>query len=587
MLITNTNGVKGMTPTKKKRGQKLAKRWELFSERAREESKEHIQENIIDRLPNAKRVRLLILEWCLLVVVIISLALTQAFWYKQSYSVMAYVDGGTYIEATLGRVNSLNPLFATTESEKVLSKLMFATLSTIDYSGHVGLGLASSIVPDETGKVWTVTLKDNLKWSDGEPITLDDVLFTINLTKDSTINTSYSSNFSGVTVERQGNALIFALPSAYADFDSTLNMPILPAHILAAVNPGQLLEHSFSSNPVTSGAFTFNAMQSVSNEGERIVYLAANPYYYKSKPMLNSFAIHTYNSAEEIVTAVSTGEVTATAELSAGYRSQLPEDSVYEKQTSLASGVFAFLNTTSQLLNNVAVRQAIQKGVDIEQIRSVLGDEYPLNYPLLTTELNVDELPALPAYDLAAAQEQLNGAGATGKTIRLATINTGYFPELAEQWKSQLEQLGFVVDMSIYSPGQDFVANVIRQRNYDILLYEVEFGADLDLFAYYHSSQASNTGLNLSNYANALVDDLILSSRSTMSVTGRAAKYETFLKRWVSDVPAIGIYQVSLVYFFNKNVQSFSEDDRLIYATDRFMDVEYWAVNRAEKNRTP
>lgn len=72
-----------------------------------------------------------------------------------------------------------------------------------------------------------------------------------------------------------------------------------------------------------------------------------------------------------------------------------------------------------------------------------------------------------------------------------------------------------------------------------------------------------------------------------MSVSGRAAKYETFLKRWVSDVPAIGIYQVSLVYYFNKNARSFSEDDRLIYATDRFMDVEYWAVNQAQKNRTP
>lgn len=576
-----------MKPTSKKRGQSLSERWEEFTERTRESSKEHFQENVIDRLSNAKRVRLLILEWCLLVIVIISLALTQAFWYRQSYSVQAYVDGGTYIEATLGRVNSLNPLFATTESEKILSKLMFATLSTIDYSGHVGLGLAASIVPDDTGKVWTVTLREGLKWSDGEPITLDDVLYTVNLTKDSALNTIYSSNFAGVTVERHGEALIFALPSAYADFDSTLNIPILPAHVLAEVNPGQLLEHSFSSDPVTSGAFKFNAMQNVSNEGERIVYLSANPNYYKSKPMLNSFAIHTYATAEEIVEAVSTGEVTATAELSAVYRDQLPTELVYEKQTSLASGVFAFLNTTSPLLNDVTVRQAIQRGVDIKEVRSVLGYEFPLDYPLLTSELNVDNYPVLPSYNLAGAKDMLKDIDIANQTLRLVTINTGYFPELADRWKIQLEKLGFRVDLSVYDPGQDFVANIIRQRNYDILIYEVEFGADLDLFAYYHSSQASLTGLNLSNYANALVDDLILSSRETMSVSGRAAKYETFLKRWVNDVPAIGIYQVSLVYYFNKNVRSFSEDDRLVYATDRFVDVEYWAVNQAQKYRTP
>lgn len=576
-----------MKPTTKKRGQKLAKRWEIFSERAKEETQEHIQENLIKRLPHARRVRLLILEWCLLIIVITSLALTQAFWYTQSYSVQAYVDGGTYIEATIGNVNTLNPLFATTTSEKVLSKLLFSTLSTIDYSGHVGLGLAASIVPDNTGKVWTVTLKDGLKWSDGEPITLDDVLYTVNLTKDPTINTSFSSNFSGVTVERVGDALVFALPSAYADFDATLNIPILPSHILADVAPGQLLEHSFSTNPVTSGAFTFNAMQSVSGDGERIVYLAANDYYYKSKPMLNSFAIHTYSNAEEIVHAISSSDVTATAELSAVYRDQLSSDLIYEKQTAIASGVFAFLNTTSPTLNNVAVRQAIQRGIDMSTVRSVLGDEYPLNYPILKSQIELSEYPALPEYNLEAAKTAIANAGLTGRTLRLATTNSGYFPELAAMLKTQLENIGFNVDLDISNPGQEFFVNVIRQRNYDILLYEVELGADPDLFAYYHSSQVSTTGLNLSNYASPLVDDLILGARTSMDEAARVQKYETFLTRWVNDVPAIGIYQSSLVYYFNKNVRAFSEDDRLVYATDRFVDVEYWAVNKATKNRTP
>ncbi len=576
-----------MKPTTKKRGQKLAKRWEVFSERAKEETQEHIQENLIKRLPHARRVRLLILEWCLLIIVITSLALTQAFWYTQSYSVQAYVDGGTYIEATIGNVNSLNPLFATTTSEKVLSKLLFSTLSTIDYSGHVGLGLAASITPDNTGKVWTVTLKDGLKWSDGEPITLDDVLYTVNLTKDPTINTSFSSNFSGVTVERVGETLVFALPSAYADFDATLNIPILPSHILADVAPGQLLEHNFSTNPVTSGAFTFNAMQSVSGDGERIVYLAANDYYYKAKPMLSSFAIHTYSSADEIVRAISSSDVTATAELSAVYRDQLSSDLIYEKQTAIASGVFAFLNTTSPLLNNVSIRQAIQRGIDMSAVRSVLGDEYPLNYPILKSEIELSEYPALPEYNLESAKATIADAGLTGRTIRLATTNSGYFPELAAMLKTQLENLGFNVDLDISNPGQEFFVNVIRQRNYDILLYEVELGADPDLFAYYHSSQASATGLNLSNYANALVDDLILGARTSMDESARIQKYETFLNRWVNDVPAIGIYQSSLVYYFNKNVRAFSEDDRLVYATDRFVDVEYWAVNKATKNRTP
>lgn len=571
----------------KKRGQKLAKKWAVFTERAKADSREHIQENLINRLPNARRVRLLILEWLLLIVIIISLALTQAFWYTQSYSVQAFVDGGTYIEATLGQVKSLNPLFASTNSEKVLSRLMFSTLSTVDYSGHVGLGLAASIVPDDTGKVWTVTIKDNLKWSDGQPITLDDVLFTVGLIKDPTINTIYDSNFAGVSVERVDNALVFALPSSYADFDSTLNVPILPKHILGETPSGQLMEHSFSTNPVTSGAFSFNAMQSVNNEGERIIYLAANPYYYKSKPMLSSFAIHTYSNLDQIVQAVASSEVTATAELSASYRDQFPAELIYEKQTAVASGVFAFLNVTSNLLNDVSVRQAIRQGINIDKVRSVLDYEFPLDYPILESEIELKTYPALPDYNLEAAKQKIAAAGLSGQTLRLATISSSYFPALAEQFQAQLSELGFNVKIDVYAPSQEFLLNVVQARNYDILLYEVELGADPDPFPYYHSSQASSSGLNLSNYANSLVDDLILGARTSMNPDTRTAKYENFLTRWVEDVPAIGIYQASMVYYFNKNVRTFSEDDRLVYPVDRFGDVEYWAVNRATKNRTP
>lgn len=223
----------------------------------------------------------------------------------------------------------------------------------------------------------------------------------------------------------------------------------------------------------------------------------------------------------------------------------------------------------------------------MSEIRSVLGYEFPLDYPILSSEIELNEYPELPAYDLAAAKEAITAAGVVGQTLRLATTNSGYFPQLAEILKIQLEELGFVVDLSISAPGQEFFVNVIRQRDYDILLYEVELGADPDLFAYYHSSQSSNSGLNLSNYANALVDDLILGARTSMDLSARVSKYETFLRRWVNDVPAIGIYQASLTYYFNRNVRAFSEEDRLVYATDRFVDVEYWAVNKSAKNRTP
>lgn len=569
----------------KKRGQKLAKRWEKFSKRASEDSREHIQENLIERLPNARRVRLLILEWCLLVIVIISLALTQAFWYDQSYSIQAFVDGGTYTEGTIGKVNSLNPLFAVTSSEKTLSKLLFARLATIDYSGHINVGLAESITPDDTGKVWTLKLKDNLSWSDGNPITIEDVVYTLAVIKDPSVNTIYSSDFSGVSVKATEDSVIFTLSSAYVDFPTFLDLPILPAHILAEVQPSMLLEHNFSADPITSGAFAFNATQTTNNDVEKVIYLTANPNYYKGAPMLNSFVVHTYAEKDSIIKALSTGEITASAELSSADADALPADLIYEKQTTISDGVFAFLNTGSSALSSVEVRRAIRQSIDIDQIVTEFNEK-PLDYPILSSEIELNEYPAIPNYDPAAAKATI-ASQATNKNIQLATVNTGYFPELVQDVAEQLTALGFTVETTIYEPDQDFLLNVIRPRNYDILIYNIGLGANPDIFTYYHSSKASVSGLNLSNYRNLVVDDLIISARSTMNETLRIAKYEAFLRHWVDDVPAIGLYQASLTYFCNRNARAFSEDNHLVFATDRFTDVDYWAVNQAKRNRTP
>ena len=129
-------------------GQKIARKITHLSKKAGEGVVEHAQENIIDRFSHIRRVRLLILEWSLLVIAIIILSVTQAYWYSNSYATQTYKDGGTYTEATIGEINSLNPLFASTNSEKALSKLLFSSLSSPDYSGHSGLDLAKSIYID-------------------------------------------------------------------------------------------------------------------------------------------------------------------------------------------------------------------------------------------------------------------------------------------------------------------------------------------------------------------------------------------------------------------------------------------------------
>ena len=578
----------------KKSGRKIFKKISLFSKRVHRDGQEHIKENLIDHISHIKDVRLYILEWILLVTVIILLSITQAYWYLNSFAVETYTKGGTYTEATLGKINSFNPLFATTSSEETLSRLLFATLSATDYSGHTGLGLAETIHANDAGDTWTVKLRSGLKWSDGQPITNSDVLYTIKTIQSTRIKTNFASKLVGVTTaENDQGELVFNLSSPNAFFESSLDLPILPAHILKDVSPELLLENKFSTRPITSGAFTVNATQNIGTEGEKIVYLTANPKYYKGTPMLDSFSIHAFINLADIKSAIRSGTVTATADLPSKFAQELSSSNINEYQSSVNYGVFAFFNTESAIFKNKSLRQAVRLGLNFNNLRTGLSGELPLDYPLLESQVDSITFPSIPKTDVTSAKAEIERLKVATPDLTSAKINIvtikgdNYLEEFANRIASQLKGLGLQASVSVYDSNQDFALNILRPRAYDLLIYEIGLGADPDVLAYYHSLEAAENGHNLSSYKNLVVNDLLLSARTTMDSKLRAAKYQKFLERWVEDVPAIGLYQTTLPYFVNRNVRAFSQENRLVTATDRFIDIENWATRKTIKNRTP
>ncbi len=573
----------------KKRGQKVLRKFSKASIQASEDSREHIKENLIGRVSHIKNIKLLIFEWSLLALALIMLAITQAFWFSGSYATDAFVDGGTYTEATLGKISSLNPLFATTSSEKVLSKLMFATLTTIDYSGNPGMMLAESLVSSENGKVWTMKLRDGLKWSDGEPLTNEDVLFTIDLIQNPVVNTIYGSNLENVKVtENESGEIVFNLPAVYADFSTALEIPIVPKKELEDAPLKTLVEDDFSSTPVTSGAFKFNALQTTTGSTEEVVYLAANPYYYLGRPMVNTFAVHTFESKDGIADALNASSVTATAELGGLDADKITSGNFAKRESSVNVGAFVFFNLKSHFLKNLELRTTIREGINLAKLREKAPGTVALDYPLTSAQIQLSVYPEIPAENFLEATTKIEEFEKEETiALNIATVNSGYLPAVAEELKNQLVLLGIDANLIVYEENQDFIANIIAKRNYDILVYEVELGAEPDLLPYYHSSQTKSSGLNLSNYNNVVVDDLIVGARETLDEGLRVKKYESFLSYWVHDVPAIGLYQANMTYIYNKNVRSYGEEVQLVTAIDRFSDVEDWAVTKATRNLTP
>lgn len=564
----------------------------------------HFSTLFVGRLQNAREVRLWVVEWALLVVVVFLFSLVQIFWYGDAYEVDAYVAGGDFSEATLGKVNSMNPLYAATSSEKVLSKLMFANLVSPDISGHIKGELAKSVSMDESGKIWTVVLRDNIYWSDGEAITADDVEYTVKVIADPTAKTTVSSDFSKVKVEKVNDKTVkFTLPSVYLDFKDSLEFPLVPSHILKDISPALVYESEFSKKPVGSGPFMLNALQAgtPTESNMQTIYLNRNDNYFLSDTLLSTFTLKTYEDTDRIFEAVKSSDVTATAELGAEALDKLPM-SISSRKTAINGGVFAFLNNSTEVLKNVKVRQAIQRGVDMEKVRSGIDESLWLDYPILANQADLT-FPELPKHDIEAAKKLLTDAEYTfgkdgvllnkeGERVRVsvAVAKRDTIADVAERYVDELKKLGFEVALTVFDESQvseDFFASVVRPRDYDVLIYEVDLGVSVDPFVYYSSTQASGSGWNFSNYTNNLVDDALLSAHTTTNLGLRKVKYEYFLQSWVNEAPAIAIYRSSLNYYFAQNHKVYAEDVVMTDNLDRFSDVRYWASEKSSVNMTP
>ena len=135
--------------------------------------------------------------------------------------------------------------------------------------------------------------------------------------------------------------------------------------------------------------------------------------------------------------------------------------------------------------------------------------------------------------------------------------------------------------------SQNVLQSVLRPRGFDVLLYELVLGGDADVFAYWHSSQANQSGLNFANYNSAVADDALAAGRTKQNAKQRVSKYQAFTKHWQSDVPALALYQVQLDYIHLRSVSALGESVRLVYPTDRFADVIYWTVRQDSVYKTP
>lgn len=592
-----------------KRFQRLrfdSKKITKHAKRAETVTAKHAHRFVIQKLDIIKDIRQHVTLWMTIVIVLIASVAVQMVVSQTSYTVNAPIDGGTYGEGMLGPIDTLNPLYATSSAELSATRLIFSSLYDYDQTGHLRADLATSINLDKSRKIYTVTLRQDAKWQDGEKLTAQDILYTVRVMKDpqARANAVLHDSWQDVRVlEVDDHTVKFVLPAAYASFPHALTFAVLPAHMLQNIPDGSLRESAFSISPVGSGPFSFRLLQTVdANTGQKVVHLLGFEDYYRGKPKLARIEIHAYNSSNAIAAAVSGREVNAALDVNDATR-KLPNNFV-TKAYPINNGVYALINTESLVMKDPKVRKALQLGTNTAAVRKVIGLSVPpLDLPFLPGQINDTTLPPKPAYDVSLAKGVLSGAGwnqVTGNQVRTKkkqelslrlvavknTQNHAIITELSKQWTA----LGFKIDIVEFDPtmtNQSFAQSILQPRNYDVLINELAVGADPDVFAYWHSSQASSSGLNFSNYRNSVADDALLSARLRSEANLRDQKYRSFAQQWLTDVPAIGLYQSVMVYTHSPQSTALPENIILPNTASRYSTVLYWTADRGSVYRTP
>ena len=562
----------------------------------------HARRFVFKRWDNFREARRRIALWVLAIGVVIGATGLQFWWYQDSYRTTAVASDGTYAEAVMGPLDTLNPIFAKSSAEESVGELLFSRLLSYDSTGHLNFDLADSMKISDDQKTYTISIRPDARWTDGLYVRARDVVFTVGLLQDPATRSTLTG-WGGVKVsEVDDRTVAFTLPAVYAPFPHALRyLPILPEHILRDVEPALLRENNFSVKPIGSGPFALKLLQEINKADERkIVHLVRNESYFRGSAKLSRVQLHVYKDNDSIKRALATSEVNAASDLSLSAASSVNNDRYTIENHPVNSGVYALMNTESAVLKDKLVRQALQVGTDTQSIRDAISNKLPaLDIPIIGSLLTGD-IPTAPAYDANKASALLEQAGwklegsvrkkdGQALTLNIVTTKNPDFEAALDELSSQWRQLGVTITTNIVDPGdpsQNVAQDILQSRRYDVLLYQLTIGGDPDVYAYWHSSQAAN-GLNFSNYKNAIADDALSSARSRVEPDLRNAKYATFIRQWLSDAPAIGLYQATAQYAHTESVHTLPSTSVLISSADRYGNVLYWGVGEVSVFKTP
>jgi peptide/nickel transport system substrate-binding protein len=541
------------------------------------------------------------LRWQLLIVLLALVAITVLLLGRQPV-IQAVVPepatGGVYTEGLVGAMGRLNPVHdAYNSADRDVNRLLYSSLVRFDSRGLPNPELAESWGISRDGTVYNFSLRPEIFWHDGEPLTAFDIAFTIELLRDpaSPLAEDQREFWEQIEVKPLNEETIqFVLPEPFAPFLDYLSFGVLPEHLVGELGPDELSDSEFNLQPVGSGPYRFDRFIV---EGGAVVgvVLSAFDDYFTGRPFIDQFVFRYYPDSASALAAYRDGEVLGISRITPdvlGPTLAEPGLNVYSSRLPEFNLIYLNLDhPDAPFLQEVQVRQALVTGLNRQRMIDRLRDGQAIVAagPIFPgTWASYDDLPVV-AFEPDLAVDQLIEAGytipAAGGEVRrgesgplrleLVHEDEPAAAALAESIQRDWTRLGVGVTL-LPVPIESLVADYLETGEYQAALVSLNFyrTPDPDPYVFWHEAQVTG-GQNYARWDNRQASEYLEQARVTLDLAERARLYRNFQVIFARELPSIPLFYPVYSFAVDQEVQGVTVGP-LFDPSDRFASVEEW-----------
>jgi len=502
-------------------------------------------------------------------------------------------DGGnvTFDVGEPQGIDSMSPLIGVVVPAFEAWNIQYATLTDKAASDfHTIPGLAESWTSSKDKLTWTYKLRPNLKWSDGKPLTSEDVAWNVNTSrKEEWLNHSaVTANLTATAPDPQTVVIKSSVPDPKLP---TMDIYILPKHIWGKMSADERNKYP-GEDGVGSGPFVLDKF-----EKGQFARFKANKYYWAGKPAVDTVVLRKFNNPDAMVAALKTGELDAAWDIPGAAFNQLKEDDDFVTNEGY-QGSFSevALNGGDGLkkghpaLEDPAVRKAIAHAIDRDTLVARVLDGIGKPLKTISPSANPEWVPDLSEdtsldFDLDEANRILDEAGykdTNGDGVREMPnggepLNFTYYarsdgetgPKVAEFVRGWLDEIGIKTTEKIASDSE--LTPIIGKGDYDMFAWGWTPYVDPDTMLDYMTCKQvaadpddPTNYYNDANYCDPQYDKLYAQQKTELDPEKRKEIVHEMLTRWAKS----GVYNVM-----------WEEPETIAYRKDRF---EGWTQQPAK-----